>query len=311
MTSPAMGNLSGYPETQALVRDVLDVWPDHEDYLARSMGARSDGQMATTEEVAAATRRLIAGRERHFAEGYKWTCDQLRQEELFFHREGRYRLATFADAEAEVYSRPEYMEPYVSGLLLTQALWYNHLGTFDMFLDRVLRPTREPFDYLEIGPGHGLAVFFAAQHPHVRSVAAWDVSATSLAETRKALDTLGVSKPVDLTEVDILSAAEPDQQYDLIVISEVLEHLEQPQTAVRFLKTALKPGGRLFVNVPINSPSPDHIYLFSTPDEVSALVEAAGLTIEASELYATQARPIEKAIKNRISVSVGLTARAA
>jgi SAM-dependent methyltransferase len=300
--------LAPYPETTKLALSVLEIWPEHESYLTKSMTARTSSQLATTERAAAASRRL-AGREAEFAQGYRWTCDRLREEELFFHREGRYRLSTFAEANAEVYSNHEYMGPYVNGLLLTQTLWFNHVGTFDMFLERVLGPTDRPFDYLEIGPGHGLAVYFATEHPQARSVSAWDVSATSLAETRAALDALGVTKPVALTEVDILSAAAPDQQYDLVVISEVLEHLEDPASAVRFLRKVIRPDGRIFLNVPVNSPSPDHIYLFSNPDEVVGLVEANGFKVDTQELYATQARPVEKALKNKISISVGLLAR--
>jgi hypothetical protein len=46
-----------------------------------------------------------------------------------------------------------------------------------------------------------------------------------------------------------------------------------------------------------------------TPGEARALVEAAGFEIETEELYATQGRTIERAIKNKVSVSVGLVAR--
>lgn len=301
--------LNAYPETRELVQAVVHVWPEHETYVARSMMARTPGQMKTTERIAAAVRKLIADEERSFAQAYRWTCDRLREEELFFHREGRYRLNTFAAADAEVYSNPEYMAPYVKGLLLTQALWFNHVGTFDMFLERVLGPSDSPFDYLEVGPGHGLAMFFAAGHPNARSVTGWDVSATSLGETGKALATLGTTRPVDLKQVDILSADDPRSRYDLVIISEVLEHLERPDMAMRFLKSVLRPSGRVFLNVPVNSPSPDHIYLFSTPAEVVSLVENSGFRVERQELYATQGRPIEKALRSKISISVGLVAR--
>jgi 2-polyprenyl-3-methyl-5-hydroxy-6-metoxy-1,4-benzoquinol methylase len=264
--------------------------------------------LAATEVAATAARKLMAGNESRFAAGYKWTCDQLRNEEIFFHREGRYRLSTFAEAWDEVYSNHDYMAPYVDGLLLTQILWFNHIGTFEMFLDRVLGATDAPFDYLEIGPGHGLMVAMAAGSPHVRSLAAWDVSAVSLQETRAALATLGVTKPVSLVEVDILKADAPAQQYDLITISEVLEHLETPGVALAFLRKALRPGGRIFINVPLNSPSPDHIYLFETPEALIAMVEAAGFRVTATEMFATQGRKIESALANRISISTGIIA---
>lgn len=302
--------LADMPDTAAVVAEVLAVWPDHAGYLAKSFAPRTPDQRRATEAAATAVRRLIADNPRRFAEGYRWTCDKLREEELFFHREGRYRLSSFEAANAEVYSDPAYMQPYVDGLLLTQVLWYNHVATFEQFL-RVLDGAERPFSYLEVGPGHGLMVYFASQSPNTRDMEAWDVSPTSLAETRHALDTLGVEKDVALTQTDILAAAPPPRQYDLIVLSEVLEHLERPQDALTFLRKALAPEGRLFVNVPINSPSPDHIYLLETPEQARALVEDAGFAVDEIELYATQGRPVAKALANKVSVSVGIVARPA
>lgn len=301
--------LSGQPETRAIVDAVVAEWPDHGSYMLKSFQVRSPGQIAATEVAAAASRKLMDGKEAKFAADYRWTCDQLRDEELFFHREGRYRLSTFAEANAEVYSNHEYMGRYVNGLLLSQILWFNHAATFEMFLNRVIGAEDKPFDYLEVGPGHGLMVYLATQSPLSRSVEAWDVSSVSLRETRAALDMLGVEKPVTLTETDILQTASPGLQYDLIVISEVLEHLERPDVALGFLRRAVRDDGRLFVNFPLNSPSPDHIYLLSTPDEVRGMVEAAGFAVEAIELFATQGRRIESALANRISVSAGIIAR--
>ena len=303
--------LAGTPATRAVVEAVLADWPDHAAYLTKSFAARTPEQMAATEEAAAATLKLVGGDAARFARGYHWTCDKLRDEELLFHREGRYRLSTFAEADAEVYSNHDYMAPYVDGLLLTQILWYNHVATFEMFLNRVLGAADKPFSYLEVGPGHGLMVYCAARSPLSQSLEAWDVSPVSLRETRAALDRLGVDKPVSLVETDILQARRPDKTFDLIVISEVLEHLERPADALAFLRDVIAEDGRIFINVPLNSPSPDHIYLLSTPEEARALVENAGFAVEHIELYATQGRPVEKAVKNKVSVSVGMIARPA
>lgn len=303
--------LADCPASRTIVAAVLADWPDHAAYLTKSFAARTHEQLAATEQAAAAALRLIGDETARFVHGYRWTCDRLREEELFFHREGRYRLSTFAEADAEVYSNHDYMAPYVDGLLLTQVLWYNHVATFEMFLNRLLGASERPFSYLEVGPGHGLMVYCAAGSALSQSLEAWDVSAVSLRETRAALDRLGVDKPVSLVETDILQAKRPDKRFDLVVISEVLEHLERPQDALAFLRDVVAEDGRVFVNVPLNSPSPDHIYLLSTPDEARALVEQAGFEVEQIELYATQGRPVEKAVKNKVSVSVGMIARPA
>jgi 2-polyprenyl-3-methyl-5-hydroxy-6-metoxy-1,4-benzoquinol methylase len=167
-----------------------------------------------------------------------------------------------------------------------------------------------PFSYLEVGPGHGLMVYFASQSPLASRIEAWDVSEVSLSHTRAALDLLGAGKPVSLVATDVMEAR-PSRIYDLVVISEVLEHLERPDLALRSLRKAVAPAGRLFVNVPLNSPSPDHIFLFSTPDEVRELVEGAGFVVDELELFATQGRPIASALRQRVSISAGVVARPA
>ena len=110
---------------------------------------------------------------------------------------------------------------------------------------------------------------------------------------------------------DHRAADRSERRFDLVVISEVLEHLERPDQALRFLHTALNDDGRIFINVPLNSPSPDHIYLLSSPEDVTDLVEGAGFAVESMELYATQAKRLEFALANRITVSAGLIARKA
>lgn len=301
--------LADRPHTLHVVESLLAVWPEHAAYLLKSFTPRTPAMLDATEAAASAARKLISGQEAAFAADYRWTCDRLRDEELFFHREGRYRLSTFAEANAEVYSDHDYMGRYVNGLLLTQLLWYNHVATFEMFLNQVLPNAGKPFDYLEVGPGHGLMVYFAAQSPLCRTLEAWDVSAVSLRETRAALDTLGLTKAVSLVETDILQASRPDKAFDLIVISEVLEHLETPHIALKFLRDCITDDGRIFINVPLNSPSPDHIYLLSTPDEVTSLIEGAGFKVEQLSMFATQAKRLDSALANRISVSAGVIAR--
>ena len=117
---------------------MIDVWPEHQNYLKRNFKVRAPEQMAATELASSSILKLILGDEERFPRHYRWTCDRLNEEELFFHRNGRYRLSTFAEALAEVYSNNDYMTRYMDGLLLTQSLWFNHAATFEMFLNRLL-----------------------------------------------------------------------------------------------------------------------------------------------------------------------------
>ena len=290
-----------------MVNVALAAWPEHEKFLVKSFGQRTPETLDATEEAAAAVLRLMAGEDRRFGEDYHWTCDHLREEELFFHREGRYRLSTFAQALVEVYSDHDYMRRYMGGLLLTQILWYNHIATIDMFFRRVLH-SRGSVRLPRGGPRSWPDDLFRRCSSSSRTLEVWDVSAVSLRETRAALDRLGVTKPYRSSK-RMYWGSLATAGFDLVVISEVLEHLETPSAALRLLRSAIAEDGRVFINVPINSPSPDHLYLFSTPQEVVDLIEDSDLHIERMELYATQGRTVERALANRISVSAGVIAR--
>jgi len=55
--------------------------------------------------------------------------------------------------------------------------------------------------------------------------------------------------------------------------------------ALKATARRLRPGGRLWVNVPINSPAPDHIYLFRTPEEAVDAVQAAGFEVSETAFF--------------------------
>lgn len=110
---------------------------------------------------------------------------------------------------------------------------------------------------------------------------AWDISPAAIESTRSCLKALGDSAPANLICRDIMAIDDACcARYDSIVISEVLEHCENPRRMLCKVSALTVPGGIIYINVPVNSPSIDHIYLFKNPEEVAALVEQVGLEIE-------------------------------
>ena len=83
---------------------------------------------------------------------------------------------------------------------------------------------------------------------------------------------------------DLLKAPSFAPQFDLVIISHVLEHLEQPKEELQAVGHVLKHGGFLFIEVPnrsgnINLPIDDnqsHIHFFS-PSSLTRLLSAEGL----------------------------------
>jgi 2-polyprenyl-3-methyl-5-hydroxy-6-metoxy-1,4-benzoquinol methylase len=303
-----MQQLAGYPHLETVVAEVLSVWPEHKNYVeARFEGDQADF-LKRSDEFAALAIEDMGADSRRYCEDYRWMCEQFLEEELFFARHQRYRLQTFAEAYEQVYSRSEYMARYVRGILISQIIWRPHALAFDLFRTEFLEGIPGGGDYLEVGPGHGLFLYFASRQPLGR-MEAWDVSASSIAETRAALSRLGVEKDITIVEQDVLAAPTRSDEFDAAVISEVLEHLERPDAALRSLHSALRPGGRIFINAPINSPAPDHIYLWRDPDEFTAFVTEQGFEIESTHFLPVTGHPLERALRRKLSVSCVVIAR--
>jgi len=254
---------------------VLRLWPEHERAVGRNLAACSERAKRHAAATAELITHIAAGDLDRLAAGYRWMCDMILEEELFFRRENRYRLTSFAEAERDVYGQPSIMARYMDGLLLSQAIWSNHIKALDFFIENFL-PRRPPGgQHLEIGPGHGLLLCFAARNGE--RVEGWDVSEGSLAHTSACAERLGIAGQLQLVRRNIFES--PDGAFDSLVLSEVLEHLEAPDAALAIVHGLLKPGGIAFINVPVNAPTIDHISLFRAPEEIFERVRQAGLEI--------------------------------
>ena len=298
-----------YPATFKIIDAVCEVWPEHAKYLQKGFAARDASLLSTTESLAAAALILAGDNLGAVAQAYRWTCDQIREEELHFFREDGYRLSTFEEANREVYSNDIYMEKYMHGLLLSQVLWHNHASSFHFFLREIPKLLPDEARYLEIGPGHGLMMFFALRDFGLASATAWDLSEVSVDQTRNALALLGYHD-AEFGVQNIMDLTPASERYQLVVLSEILEHLEDPKLAMRMVRNACEPdGGLVFVNVPINSPAPDHLYLMRDFDDARALLTDTGFEIVQEGFFSTQGVPLERALKTQVSISACMVGR--
>jgi 2-polyprenyl-3-methyl-5-hydroxy-6-metoxy-1,4-benzoquinol methylase len=291
------------------IRDVVrKVWPEHEAFMAKSLPADDHLGLLHAEQVAGLILPLMGEDIEKFIADYRWTCERLLEEELHFQRYGDYRIKNFAEARREVYDNAQFMDRYVNGLLLSHLFWANHRAVLKYYCDNFLPANPAGFRHLEVGPGHGLFLHLASSHPNCTSALGWDISATSVDHTRQCLKRLGAPESAEVRVQDILGDLNGNTVFESIVISEVLEHLENPKTALTRLKSMMAPNGRIFINVPVNSPAPDHIYLLRTPEQAMKLIEDCGLSIIEQALFPATGYSEKRARKLQATISCGITA---
>lgn len=283
----------------------LACFPEHESYLARRFAGEDEAALTFADELALAIERLSGDELETVYADYCWLSDVVLEEEIFFRRNGRYRLSSFADAIEQVYANAPYMARYMNGLLASQLWWRNHTEVMRYFRDTFIPGNPDGFSHLEVGPGHGLFLAIAATAPNAGRCEGWDISDASLANSRDGLRRLGIAdEKVALRKIDIFAA--PAEQFQSITFSEVLEHLEEPLAALKALYGLLAPGGRIFINAPVNSPAPDHLYLFRAPEEVEEMMREAGFAIESRMFAPCTGATLDRARRLNLTISAAV-----
>lgn len=302
------GRLAPYRNLSRLVERQLAATPQHHRSLTKRLVECEESQIAVLDRLAGQICCIAGEQIEDVLHDYDWICRMMVDEEMKFRRSGHYRISTFKEAVEEVYSNDEFMRHYMNGLLISQLWWSNHTETFDFYEKEYLAGFDEEFRHLEIGPGHGLFLFAAGHHTRCTHLEAWDVSHASIVHTRAALGALGLERPVSLEVQDMFEAEHRAGQFDSVVMSEVLEHLERPDEALRVAHSLLSEKGCLFINMPVNSPAPDHIYLLDTPEEVVGLVSENGFDVKQVHFAPQTGLSLERARKFKSTISVALIA---
>jgi 2-polyprenyl-3-methyl-5-hydroxy-6-metoxy-1,4-benzoquinol methylase len=282
--------------------------PRHHSFFCRRFGAAGESELQLCNDLARQIYRLAGDEIDAFAKAYDFICDIQIREEIYFRRQNRYRLHTVAEAVTEVYGNRSYMQSYMRGLLMTQVFWSNHTASMAFFTDQMLAGNTANYSLLEIGPGHGLLFSRAAADPRAGALLGWDLSPASIAEAKEALHKLGVERPFTLEVRDLFEPGYTGPGFDAIVFSEVLEHMEQPGRALEAIRALMRPRARLYINVPINSPAPDHLFLLRSPEEAVSFVEKHGFAVERAGFYPATNYTLEAARKHALTISVCMIA---
>lgn len=244
------------------------------------------------------------------ADAYDLVVRDTLREQVYFQRHGRYRHASFADVAADVYFSPSYMQRYMEGLALTGFFWENHVALRRFLLGALARLPRAR-RYLEVGPGHGLHLAAAARLGCADEFEAIDLSPTSVALCQALLGSgaLGPLPTVAVRQADFLGAT-VEGPFGVVVMGEVLEHVERPELFLARARDLLEDGGHLLCTTCLDAPAIDHIRHFRSVEEVESLLVDAGLDPVERCVLPHPGLSLAEARQRRLAVNVGFVARA-
>ena len=209
---------------------------------------------------------------------YLKMINDMRVEGMHFKKTRKYSCVNQHEAYLKVYSRADVMDYYMNALLLSQVLWTHHFKMLMFFNNQLqsgfLSSTKA---VLDIGPGHGFFSYLVIKNlSAINAIDIVDISDGSL-EMTKAIIGDGGGK-IAYFNRDIFNY-ESDTKYDLIILGEVLEHLDEPLLILNKLSSLLSDSGYLWLTTPTTAPALDHVYLFRSRQEIVDLLVEARLEI--------------------------------
>jgi SAM-dependent methyltransferase len=129
---------------------------------------------------------------------------------------------------------------------------------------------------LDVGCGNGeLLSLIARRHPHV-ALAGVDLSPVVVEANQRAFPTMRFA-------VGNIETDDPGGVHDVVVACEVLEHLDQPEAALRRMATATRPGGHVILTTPTGRVHATERHFghvrHPTPTALRLLADAADLDV--------------------------------
>jgi len=111
----------------------------------------------------------------------------------------------------------------------------------------------------------------------------YDISEFSIKYASQLLRRGGVATErfqLGLADVRVPLPAKPGE-FRWAVFAEIMEHIPDPLTSLRYLRACMAPGAPVFITTVMNSNAIDHLYLFTEADQVRAMLRDAGFAIQA------------------------------
>lgn len=217
----------------------------------------------------------------HFLKGLDFHTTEFLRRQVSFVATGEYQASDARRIQHDVYLCDDIMKQYLDGLLLTYVTWPNQYRTLQFYEDEYLK-NGVTGDCLDIGPGHGYLTYLQIKASPDSKLVAFDVSPHSVDYCRGLLS----AGSLDNERYEIICGDFFDVTENTlgaifrVTVAEVLEHVKDPLSLLKKAVSVSNKNAVFFISTCINIEAIDHIYRFTTVDDVNQLIMQSGLVVE-------------------------------
>jgi 2-polyprenyl-3-methyl-5-hydroxy-6-metoxy-1,4-benzoquinol methylase len=202
--------------------------------------------------------------------------DLLSAMDFFFNAQADPSIEKFDDVRRRIYNDPDY--PVAEHLIYALPYGIERKRTIVGLATQGAREARRVLD-VGIGPGEIMRALMAAMPG--TEMHGLDVSASCASYAGLLLRNSGCRIAVG----DIREVTDIGDDYDLVVASEVIEHVEDPTAALAAIHGRMRIGGRLVAGVPTNFPMAMHLFNFDGVDHALRVFRSAGFSLLKAQVY--------------------------
>lgn len=218
-------------------------------------------------------------------EGYVAFSNSTLRSQARFQKTGKYEETKHEAVAGRVYLNPAYMHrEYLPGLLLSHFLWPHHYAQLRFFKGIVHRI--RPSQFVEVGVGSGIYSLSTLLTVPETVGFGIDISPSSLEFAQSLMQRAGCGGRYQSLQHDV-SVEEIELSPDLAISVELLEHLENPVLLLQGLRKIVSGNRFAFITAALNAAHTDHIYLYSSVEQVQKQIESVGFTV--SEIFCEEA----------------------
>lgn len=199
--------------------------------------------------------------------------------DFFFGSQKNPKIKGFEKVRNLIYETEEY--PIAEHLIYTLLYGIERKNTI---LELALKTSYSVSKILDVGIGPGVIFEELVKFFPRSQIDGIDVSSHCIRYVKKMI--MGSNfENYRLLKVDIRDPIGIDNDYDLIIASEIIEHVEDPVSVLRLIFQSLKPGGRLVTGVPTNLPMSMHLFNFRDFEHTISIFQSVGFRLLEAKVY--------------------------